>query len=105
MPGSDTWLRYQMPGSNAWFRCQIPSSDAWLRYQMPGSDAWLRCQMPGSDAWFRYQMPQIPRGIKGIKVNISPLNISSVTRNLRSKILRFREGLKLKGLDLIIKSK
>jgi hypothetical protein len=42
----------------------------------------------------------------GIKVNISPLNISSVTRNLGSEILRFREGLKLEGLDfLIVKSK
>jgi hypothetical protein len=50
-------------------------------------------------------MPQMPRGIKGIEVNISPLNISSVIRNLGSEISRFREGLKLEGLDLIVKSK
>jgi hypothetical protein len=50
-------------------------------------------------------MPQIPRGIEGVEVNISPLNISSATRNLGSEILRFREGLKLEGLDLIEKSK
>jgi hypothetical protein len=39
-------------------------------------------------------------GGKGIKVNIS-----SATRNLGSEISRFREGLKLEGLDLIVKSK
>jgi hypothetical protein len=50
-------------------------------------------------------MPQMPRDIEGIKVNISPLNISSATRNLGSEISRFREGLKLEGLDLIVKSK
>jgi hypothetical protein len=48
-------------------------------------------------------MPQMPRGIIGIKVNISPLNISSVTRNLGSEILQFRKGLKLEELDLIVK--
>jgi hypothetical protein len=44
-------------------------------------------------------------GGEGIEVNISSLNISSATRNLGSEILRFREGLKLEGLDLIVKSK
>jgi hypothetical protein len=69
-------LRYQISGSNAWLRCQMPGSNAWLRYQIPGLNAWLR-----------YPIPQIPRDIKGIKVNISSLNISSITRNLGSKIL------------------
>jgi hypothetical protein len=44
-------------------------------------------------------------GSKGIEVNISSLNISSATRNLESEILRFREYLKLEGLDLMVKSK
>ena len=44
-------------------------------------------------------------GSKGIKVNISSLNISSAMRNLGSEILRFRKDLKLEGLDLIVKSK
>jgi hypothetical protein len=44
-------------------------------------------------------------GGEGVEVNISSLNISSVTRNLGSEISRFREGLKLEGLDLIVKSK
>jgi hypothetical protein len=68
-------------------------------------DAWFRCLVEMPDAWFRCQMPQMLRGIEGIEVNISPLNISSVTRNLGSEILRFREGLKLEGLDLMVKSK
>jgi hypothetical protein len=50
-------------------------------------------------------MPQISRNIIGIKVNILPLNISFIIRNLGSEILRFREGLKLKELDLIVKLK
>jgi hypothetical protein len=71
--------------------------DAWFGCQMPTSDAWFRYQMPSLDAWFRYQMPdaQMPRDIQVIKVNILFLNILSVTRNLGSEILRFREGLKL----------
>jgi hypothetical protein len=43
--------------------------------------------MPGLDTWLRYQISQIPRDIKGIKVNILLLNISSVIRNLGSEIL------------------
>jgi hypothetical protein len=50
-------------------------------------------------------MSRCPDSIKGIKVNISPLKISFITRNLGSEILRFREGPKLEGLDLIVKSK
>jgi hypothetical protein len=72
---------------------------------MPGSDTWFRYQISSSDTWLRYQIPQMPRGIKGIEVNILPLNISSVIRNLESEILRFRKGLKLEGLDLIVKLK
>jgi hypothetical protein len=67
--------------------------DAQFRYLVKIPDAWFRCLVQMPDAWW------------GIKVNISPLNISSVTRNLGSKILRFREGLKLEGLDLMVKSK
>jgi hypothetical protein len=54
---------------------------------------------------FRCPDAQIPRGIKGIKVNISSLNISFATRNLGSEISQFWEGLKLKGFNWIVKSK